>query len=394
MRKLTIYVALLVLVHGCIEAFDVTFVDFQSALVIEATITNENKQQRINLTRTYEFEEDGPTPESGAMVSVSDSNGNTYVFNDEGEGVYVSSQSFAAQTGITYRLSIVTQNGRRYSSDAATLSPGTGIDEINAERIINDDGEEGVAILVNSFDPTGQSQNYRYEYEETYRVIAPFWRPISLAGDPEGGCGVIKVPNQEFEEVCYPTMVSNDIILTSTTDLQEDRVDQFMVRFLNRNNYIISHRYTILVRQFVQSDEAFTFFSRLDELSSSQSLFSQIQPGFLQGNVFSEDNREEQVLGFFDVTTVSEQRIFFNYNDLFPGEDLPPYVEPCVISAPVLQRGVPPSCVLRNLVEGGLVTYVDDNQGGANEGPFEVVPSVCGDCRILGTTEIPDFWLE
>ena len=60
-----------------------------------------------------------------------------------------------------------------------------------------------------------------------------------------------------------------------------------MVRFINRNNYIISHRYSILVRQFVQSNEAFTFYETLNDLSRNESLFSETQPGFLAGNVSS-----------------------------------------------------------------------------------------------------------
>ncbi len=382
-----------IFLHGCIEPFEGTFEDFESALVIEATITNEMQQQEILLTRTYEFEADGPSAEPNAMVNVSDDTGNVFAFEDTGEGIYLSTQPFAAQAGRDYQLSITTQDGRSYGSNVTQLTAETLIDEVTAERITNDLGQDGMAILVNSFDPTGNSKNYRYQYQETFRIIAPEWTPTSLIGDPAGGCAVLKVPNTTDIEVCYGTDSSNTIILTSTEDLEEDRVNRFMVRFIARDNYIISHRYSILVKQFVQSNEAFTFFETLNELSGSESLFSQTQPGFLQGNVFSNDNRDERVLGFFDVSSVSQERIFFNYSDFYPDEPLPPYIEECRPSSPPIAS--PGGCVLRPILESGAGIYAGDNgEPMIGEGPFFIVSRACGDCKVLGASEVPDFWIE
>lgn len=380
-------------VISCIEPFEATFLDFESALVIEATITNELKQQRVFLSRTYEFEEEGPLAESNANVTVTDSQGNTYTFSDIGNGTYLSTTAFAAQQGLDYQLSITTEDGRNYGSETARLTAETTIDEVRAERITNDFGEDGMAIFVDSFDSTGNSLNYRYEYEETFRVIAPDWNQTSLIGDPQGGCNVLEVPNRTDERICYPTLFSNKIVLTSTKDLAEDRVNNFMVRFINRDNYSISHRYSILVRQYVLSNEAYTFFETLDEITGSENLFSQIQTGFLQGNVFSMEGRNENVLGYFDVATVDEQRIFFNYEDFYPGEPLPPYIENCRPGTPVIQNLG--GCVLRPILESGTAVFVGDNiSPGDGEGPYLIAPRVCGDCSVLGTAEVPEFWTD
>nr|WP_299385487.1 DUF4249 domain-containing protein [Allomuricauda sp.] len=379
--------------QGCIEPFEGEFVNFESALVIEATITNELKNQQVVLSRTYEFEAEGPIAESNATVRLL-ANGNAMAFQHTGDGVYVSQEEFAAQAGVEYQLDITTQDGRNYGSSLNQLTSATQIDEIRAERITSDLGVDGMGIFVDSFDPSGSSKNYRYEFVETYRVIAPTWSPISLIGDPEGGCNVIKVPNTTDERICYATDYSTAIILTSTEDLNEDRVDNFMVRFIPRDNYVISHRYSILVRQYVQSNEAFTFYETLNELSGSESLFSQTQPGFLEGNVFSKESQEERVLGFFEVASVDEERLFFNYDDFYPGEPLPPYVDDCNPSAPPLVS-MGGTCVLRPIIESGLGVYVADNAPPElGEGPFQIARRVCGDCRELGTDEPPEFWIE
>lgn len=387
------------LMTSCIETFEATFEDFESAIVVEATITDKLEQQRVFLTRTFEFEDDGPSPETNASVRV-EGGGNTFVFQESTPGLYISTQAFAAEPNTDYQLRIDTQNGRSYSSEQMTLPQDTQIDDLRVERVTNDLGEEGVAILVDSFDPAGNSVNYRYQYEETFKIIAPFWTPNDLERTPAGIateiCQVSIIPDERSEETCFDTDFSNTIIQTSTKDLAEDRVSNFMVRFISRENYIISHRYSILVRQFVQSNEAFTFYETLNEFSGNESFFSETQPGFLEGNISSDTNTDEKVLGYFDVASVAEQRLFFNYSDLFPGEELPPYVDPCNLSAPPFRTpGNPPRCILAVQTDLGLVSYAGNNDSaGQNEGPYFVAPNVCGDCSEIGKVEVPEFWIE
>lgn len=212
---------------------------------------------------------------------------------------------------------------------------------------------------------------------------------------PSGmGCGVDLTTREQDERVCYNTELSKNLIFTDTNGFDEDRVSRFMVRFINRNNFIISHRYSILVKQLIQSDAAFSYFETLQEFSGSESLFSDTQVGFLNGNVFSDTDSNEKVLGYFDVASVSESRIFFNYEDLFPNEPLPPYVNPCIESAPAL---VTPQgeCLLVRLVVDNTIRYVADNSsGGPGPGPYVVVNRVCGDCTTIGELAVPEFWTE
>jgi len=387
---------LTMLLNGCVEPFETEGIveDFESVLVIEATITNELKQQQIFLTRTFELEADSARAEQNANVRVI-AEDVIFNFEETNPGVYTSTQAFAAQPNTAYELRVDTQNGRSYSSSETLLTATTQMDGLRAERITNDIGQDGIAILVDSFDPTGNSVNYRYTYEETYRIIAPKWVGLTLVPDPEGptGCEMMTVNRTIDDRVCYATDLSNGIIQTNTSDLDEDRVSNFMVRFIDRNNYIISHRYTVLVRQFIQSNAAFAFYETLAQLSGNESLFSGIQPGFLEGNVFSEQDEREKVLGFFDVASVTEQRIFFNYTDFYPNEPLPPFVDPCNQFSPIIQTFG--TCILRPAVERGDVRYFDDNLSpGRGEGPFFVVRRVCGACTVLGELEVPEFWIE
>ena len=373
---------------GCIEPFDTEFVDFEDVFVVDATITNEMKQQEISLTRTFRFQDDGPSGETGASITVLDGNGGRYAFEEVGFGNYQSEVAFAAIPDTDYQLLITSDSGKRYKSSLMRLPSSNTIDSLYAKRITNDFGEDGMGIFVNTSNPSETNNFYSYEYEETYKVIAPRWIPeeLEVVEDTEPP-SVIIVPRSLEERVCYPTNISNNFILADTEDLDMGRISNFMVRFINSNDYILSYRYTILVRQFVHNPEAFNFLETLNEFSSNESLFSETQPGFLEGNISAEDNPDEKVLGYFAVSAVDERRIFFNYEDFYPGEALPPYANPCNETAPI--NG------LLDLIRWDLIKYIKDNEGELQPGgPYITVPQVCGDCTILGPSEVPEFWIE
>ena len=382
---------------ACVETFEPETITFESAIVIEATITNEMKQHEVKLSRTYDFDAEGPQPVSGASVLVADDQGSEYLFEESLPGTYISQDGFAAAQGRSYSLK-VEANGRSYASEPTALTPTAQIDALYAERYTYDDGLEGVAIRVDASSAMGKARNYRYTFEETYKIIPPYWAPRVLVGDPNPEpafrCSVLTEDRFDQGKVCYATDPSRNIVLTNTNDLAEDEVKGFIVRFISRDNYIISHRYSILVKQLVQADAAYSFFEVLESFSGSESLFSETQPGFLEGNVFAEGGEEERVLGYFDVASVTAQRLFFNYDDLFPGEPLPPYAEPCRTSTPVLV-GDTGECVLRPLVENDLVRFYAENiEPPFGQGPYLTVSKVCGDCTALGSEEVPDFWTE
>jgi hypothetical protein len=392
----TIILLLLCVTSGCTEQYVMQTNTFESALVVEATMTNELKKQEIKITRTYRLEENVPEVESNAEVNVSDNDGNQYHFAEE-NGLYVSENEFQAVAGKTYRLTIVTSEGKSYSSTVETLTP---VNEMQTviPKVQTNNGDRGVAIMVNSFDPTSQSKYYRYEYEETYKIIAPAWdddRAILLPFEPgDEHQGIAVIPRVGETQTCYATKKSDDIIQATTTELAEDRVN-FPVRFISNKNYIITHRYSILVRQYVQNLAAYTFYKTMKQLSGSESILSQNQPGFFYGNMKSTDNPNEKVIGFFEVASVSSKRIFFNYVDLFPGEPLPPYVADCKIREfKNCFNPFDPDCkgaALISVIGSNDLVYVDSD---SQQAYFFMVNPPCGDCTTFASNVRPAFWTD
>lgn len=384
---------------GCVEPYEITdevrsSVNIEDILVVEATLTDDLKQHTVFLRKGSSLTTDSLVMVQNATVNIVDNLGNIFAFVESEPSIYLSNDMFQATTGDEYQLRIETA-GKTYSSDMIGLPPSGDITRIYAERLTNDFGVDGVGIFVDTSISQEKSPFLRYTYEETYKIIAPLWQPLDLVvlnPDPPFEFG-LEAREQE-ERVCYGTQLSNEIIQNDGVDITGNTLEKVMVRFIPKDNYIISHRYSIKVNQLVQSADAFAFYKTLNDLSSSESVFTDVQSGFIGGNISNIEDSNEKVIGYFEVANQSEERLFFNYEDFFSEENERSYTINCnFLSAPetTTPAGTSP---LKDIIESGDYVYVGLNGIFPAAGPYLVARRACGDCTVLGSNVIPEFWVE
>ncbi|MEO1487646.1 MAG: DUF4249 domain-containing protein [Bacteroidota bacterium] len=392
--------SLLIFLWGCVDPFPIPVnEDFDNVLIVEGTLTNIESTQEISLTRTAPLGTAEVVGEQAANVTVRLGNGNSFAFQEVAPGRYQSVETFAATEGNTYTLEVISADGNTYTSTAQTLPPTAPLDEVVARRIINDDGIEGVEIVVNALDETGQAQFFRYTFEETYLIIAPRWNQFEGFVVSQNPPEVDIKPRTQEEQFCYGTNVSQTSTLFTTLGLDASVVSELPIHFLAKDDYFVAHRYSILVKQNVQSEEAFNYYQTLRELSGQENLLSQQQPGFLAGNILVNGNSTREATGYFELVSQSEQRIFFDFEDLFEPVGTPAYAVGCdVFLKPFLPIDEFGNSQLILEIENETSEYLTDNtlESGAidPERPFEMVPRICGDCTVLGSNVKPDFWID
>lgn len=390
---------------SCTEPYALQNNTFEDVLVIEATVTNELKKHEIKISRTFQLEEKEPTFETNATVYIMDDLGNQFNFNEE-DGKYISEFEFQAIPTRQYQLFVNTSNGKQYSSTREKLTTISPITEINANRT-NLFGVEGVEITTNSFDPTKTSNYYRFEYEETYKIVSPFWTSDSLNfnyNTTTYDVAITTTTKSYDSSVCYNTVNSNEIILNNNSALSEDRIENFPVRFIPQNNSIIAYRYSILVKQYIQNLEAYTFYKTLKDFSGTNNILSPNQPGFINGNIKNIENNSERVIGFFDISSFSTKRLFFNYNDFFEGNPEIKYPFTCPVSEYYAFYDVanceqiPPPKDTPEYCKSGKYALYKDYQYDLQiyfdffNGYYLTTRPICGECNRLWSTEVPPFW--
>ncbi|MFS4469142.1 DUF4249 domain-containing protein [Maribacter sp. 2210JD10-5] len=384
-RSLKISLGFLVFsLAGCLETFEPETLGFENILVVEAVITDEFIEQEVVLSRTTPLENMEFVPEGDATVIIANNMGDSYNFQEVQPGVYRSIEPFNAELNVDYGLSIITANGDTYFSSIEMLSGTSNLTNLQAIRTTNDDGEEGVQILVDGEGIGPNSSFFRYEYEETYQIKSFYASPQNLFVVSESPLTFETRIKEREERICYRTIASNNLNLRSSSALALNETNDVPIRFLPKTSFEVRDRYSIEVTQFIQSREVQSFYETLNEFSSSENVFSQTQAGFAGGNITANDN-ENKVLGIFSVASVSSQRIFFNFRDLFPDGIRPAFVNDCVtVQLSPSREGAR----LAQLLKSRYKLVAED----AFSGDYIVAPKVCVDCTVLGSNVKPDFW--
>ncbi len=405
----------MILVTGsCIEPFQAETLGLENVLVVDARLTDEVKKHQILLSRARPFDKDNIIPERNAEVSIVENSETSYAFEEMNPGHYVSTMTFGAKTNQSYQLKITTSDGS-YASTMETMPQNVPIANLDIKRGTNDLGEDGVVVVLDNTSLGNQPRYFRYDYEESYKIVAPNWDPfefeiIDSVACTDGDAFEVRIkPKHSLKgQTCYGQQSSTKIILASTANLDGNTVSDFRVHFVNRENYILTHRYSILVNQYTQSVDAHSYYQGLQAFSTSESVFSEIQPGFLPGNIFSETDTAEKVVGYFETAAVSSKRVFFDYQDIFPEEPLPEYPINCSSLGNPRLIGRSYHCTMGNSgvcdgscksplidqIQANLIVFAAEKEPTDILAPFLTLPVACGDCTVLGSNLKPDFWID
>jgi hypothetical protein len=112
-------------------------------------------------------------------------------------------------------------------------------------------------------------------------------------------------------------------------------------------------------------------------------LLSQSQTGFVKGNISSVSNPDKKVLGFFEASSVTSKRIYFNYFDF--GYEFPLYFFECekLLYLPTKE--------LKSKIENEKYQIVDWTEDGPIKG-YYIYKETCTDCTSIASKIKPNFW--
>lgn len=388
MKKIYFYILTLFSISSlvsCIEEFSPATSEFEDVIVIEATLTNQFKHQKVLLSRTSRIDTVAINPVLGANVLVL-TDSKTFSFTEIEPGNYVSDIEFKAEANTDYELLITTSNGNEYRSEVTQLtSESSNIENLYAVKEVTSEGEIGIGIYLDNYDPTGNSTFYTYRFQETYQIKPPFWSPYEFRITSEIPFRFGVFPRTDDAKVSYKTINSKGRLTVDTSLLSEDRVSRFLINFIPDFDIKINSRYSILVTQFTNSKKGYDFHKTMNELSSSENVFTSIQPGFIKGNIYSMNNPKENVLGFFEVVSVEEKRLFFNREDVLEES----FEWNCIAYTP---PAAPDFVSLNESLRLNNVSYLD---GGFITPPVYVITNKrCADATLYGSSTKPNFWID
>jgi len=410
--KLTVrtvfFLLLLFLISTCIDPYDAELDEYESLLVVEGMITDLNSSCKIKLSRTFQNENADPVTISDATVFISDDAGHSYYLQPGGSGLYkTDSLEFRGSPGRTYILHILTEN-EEFVSDPCTMQPVPDIDSIyfakDADLVNNgSESQEGIRIYLDS---KGAEENrfYRWDFEETWKFRVSNPKKYDYIKGVKPDYPVI-VPVADIKEFCWKNDSSDEIIIQSISEGQTQRIEKQPVHFIatGKSDRLLI-QYSILVRQYSVSKDEYEFWNNLKQINeTSGDIFSK-QPYGVTSNIHNITNPSDRILGFFQVSAVSEKRKNISYADVVK-LGLPFYAYSCQTweyspgDFETLCMCPPKTWDDVYWIMSVVSDYVfiQPKYQGFSDSillKLQFTRPECADCELSGSHTEPDFWKE
>lgn len=376
-RIIKLYFVFAVLVFfGCKESYTpvVTTVN-SNILVVEGFINIGGDSTIFKVGRTVTIA-NGTTlnPERGASVAIQSDANETYALSEKQSGTYVM-LPLILDPSRKYRLSIKTAKGQSYLSEFVEAKISAPIDSISWAAKTN-----SLEVYVNTHDVTNKTRYYRWEYSDTWIFYSKYLS--SLVWGPNG----IGIRNMETNNIykCWANGISNRIVLGSTAKLTNDVVSQGLLTTIPSNSEKLIDKYSILVKQYALTKEAFEFWENLKKNTESLGSIFDAQPSQLTGNIHNVANVTEPVIGYVGAGSTEKKRIFISKSQL-------------PLWRPAPSFDCKPDTVPLNLVQqyfgtdGFIPVSEVFNEGGTIIG-YTTSTIKCIDCTLRGTNKQPAFW--
>jgi hypothetical protein len=395
----------LIAAASCIDPYTPNLKNYNSLLVVEGLITNENSSYKIKLSRTTGQANSISEKVADADVYIIDGSGVKTHLQNSGGGYYkTDSTLFKGVVGQNYTLQILTGDGKEYKSGQSTMLPVADIDKVYYEKGeeisgINGKISPGLKIFLNSANTIGNNQYFRWTFEEVwkFKIPCPQRYICKMVLDKET---YIFEQIDSVREYCWKRNLSEDLITNSILSGGANFISGQEIQFIDP---VLSDRltqeYSILVKQYSVSQEEFDFWNNLKKAGEAGGDIFALQPFTVMSNIHNVNNNNERVLGYFEVSGVSQKRIFITAHELDP-LSLTHYQTDCV----EIPKG-PSDWPGRNLPTFYQIYYQIMNNGdytfirpifNTDNTLRQLVyaTNVCAICELTGFSTKPDFWID
>ena len=302
-----------ILVSGCVDPFTPKIDEYQNLIVINGRITDQEGYQYVEVSRSSPFNNPQDNPVNNCTVTFYDSESAVYNLQETSPGKYqVWMEKDNLVPGNKYKMKVLTPDGKTYASDFVTLLPCPPVDSVYYEETVmnTDDPDQtfkGIQFYADA-DATGlATTSFMWELTETWEYHSRF-----MLDGYYNGRAILHVDPGISDSLyyCWKTSNISNYYTYSTLNLTANKIKKMPLNFVSNEENRLSVRYSLLVKQYSLTTEAFNYWDELRKQSQESGKLYETQPSRIKGNIACIDDPHETVLGYFTVTSVKEKRIF------------------------------------------------------------------------------------
>lgn len=344
-----LFLSTILLFNSCIDILEFQPERSDYVLVVDGKITSSPGPYFLKLNRTAELGKSAFLPETGAYIRIIDGSGKQEDYSEIQPGVYrLLGSTVKGEQGQSYTLRIELENGTIYESKPEVMPPSVPVERMFftvGKEIFEVNGNIRSQYAVNVYidvviPEVDKGPFLRWEMENLYMVSEVFCGPF----DPTNTCYI-----QDFYDDGSIVLLDGRTVATNATHTQK-LTQKTINQTFGQKQYFNTFQSSI-------SQEAFEYWSEVDQLTNQVGSIFDAAPAPIRGNLYNVDDEDEIVLGYFEAAAVDTARVFTTALDVRP------------------QKWVNPMC--------GWPGFLPR--------PF---PDFCCECLLIenSTYERPDYW--
>ncbi|MDH6342529.1 hypothetical protein M2480_001151 [Parabacteroides sp. PFB2-12] len=366
-------ILLLILLIGCIEPYEPKNVESTTGVLVVEGMLLEYAPTRIKLSRTIELDQDIYHPVTADVSILSTQGKNMPLAASEEKGIYLLDTGFTFEEGEQYALEI-RDGSELYRSDFVTPVYTPDIDSVS---YVYSPEDVEVKINVTTHDPANKQHYYQWAYEEDWEmrvdyIVTTRWDPVEekLIEDMD-------LYTSDNRYYCWNKDHSKAFILGNSDRLSDALIKDKTLLTIEGRGYRFTSLYSILVKQYALSPEAYDYFRNLQKnIDDTGSIFAP-QPTEMKGNIACITNPERPTIGYFAASVEKRERLYIPAHE--------------VLLPPILDCSVPSDEVFFSFADAyskgfGIKVYIPEVE-------LTYARLRCVDCTEAGGTKNrPDFW--
>lgn len=378
-----IYLLLLGLLFSCEEPYNPVYEaeDTTPILIIEGYI-DLSGDSRFKLAQTVPLSsKEKMTPVKSAVLSVESEDKQTYSLTGSSATGEYTVRHPALGMNSRYRLRVKI-SAKEYLSAWITPYASSEISEIERERT-----DDGMELFVSTVNQKDNSRYYRWEFTETWKFSAKYISLLIFDGSQVR----LREPNENIS-MCFREEKSSDILIGTSEKLSDNVISRQKITFIPNLSEKLMYRYSINVKQYSISKEAYLFWSIMKKNSESVGDIFGSMPSELKGNVTNVANPSEPVIAMIDASMPSQKRIYYNSQNIRP--PWPTFI-PFYLGCESEMVTVGEAVNLFKANGGYIPTYeIFNNPASAYPTHYAYTIKMCTECALRGSLKTPDFWTE
>jgi hypothetical protein len=387
MKKILAIACLALLISTCKKPFTPVLNQSNNRYLVIEGIISGNDSTFIRLSRTKKVDTSRTVfAETGAQVAIESNAGANFPLTEIRTGIYAAGV-LNLDASRQYRLRVKTSDGKEYLSDFVPLKSSPAIDSVGFIA-----QSDGVKIYVNTHDDAKATRYYRWDYTETWQFHSKY-----ISSYYSNGVDSIKArPVDQQVYTCFATDTSSSVIIASTNKLTNDIVSQAPITVVPGTSEKIETKYTILVKQYALTSDAYEFWSVLQRNTQNLGSIFDVLPSETQSNFHCLSDPNELVVGYLSAGNVSTKRIFITAAQLSQYTTQYPYdcdLDTAFINPP--HAGTLPINDLIPATSPYLVVsalYLPPANPFGKPTAYTYSTKLCVDCTLRGKRIPPPYW--